>query len=216
MKILIVEDDPNMRKILKLYLEKEGYSVDAAADGEKALDYFEYHQADLVILDWMLPKKDGIEVCREIRSMQIPVKIIMLTAKTTSEHEIRGLMTGADDYMKKPFDIDVLLTRIKKLCHTEGALSFEDITLRPAGHEVTRGGERLDLTPKEYELLQYLMVNKNLLLTREQILSHVWGFDYMGDSRTVDTHIRRLRQKLGSDYIQTRFGSGYMMEEKHA
>lgn len=213
MKILIAEDDENMCKILKLYLQKENYSVDTVSDGEAAAAYFETNQADLVILDWMMPKKNGIEVCRELRQMKIPAKILMLTAKTSTDSELQGLTAGADDYIRKPFDMKVLLVRIKKLCNLESELNFRDIALNPAAYEITKNSSRLELTKKEYELLSYFLKNKNRVLSREQILNHVWGLDYEGDIRTVDTHIRRIRRKIGDSYIRTCFGIGYMMED---
>lgn len=211
MKILVAEDDGNMRKILKLYLQKEGYDVECVSDGEEVVNYFEEKTADVLLLDWMMPKKDGIETCRELRLMKIPVKIIMLTAKTTSENEFHGLSIGADDYIRKPFDMKVLLIRIKKLCHIETDLYFKDILLNQAAHEVYIGENRIELTKKEFDLLFYFMSNQNLVLSREKILDSVWGIDYDGDIRTVDTHIRRLRKKIGESYVQTIFGVGYMM-----
>ena len=182
MKILIAEDDQNMSKILRLYLQREGYEVECVSDGEAVLDYFENRQADLLLLDLLMPKKDGLETCRELRLMKIPVKIIMLTAKTASDHEYQGLSVGADDYIRKPFDIKVLLE-----------------------------GTAVDLTKKEFELLQYFLANQNIVLSREKILDYVWGMDYDGDIRTVDTHVRRLRKKIGDSYIQTVFGIGYIL-----
>lgn len=215
MKILIAEDDDNMCKILKLYLQKEGYEVECVSDGEDVLNYFEHKKADLLLLDWMMPKKDGIETCKELRLMKIPVRIIMLTAKTTADNEYQGLSIGADDYIRKPFDIKVLLLRIKKLCHVEKMLHFKDISLNQDTHEVYIGDKLIDLTRKEFELLLYFLMNQNLVLSREKILDSVWGIDYDGDIRTVDTHIRRLRKKIGDSYIQTIFGMGYIMGGLH-
>lgn len=215
MKILIAEDDDNMRKILKLYLQKEGYEVECVTDGEEVLNYFERKKADLLLLDWMMPKKDGIETCKELRLMKIPVKIIMLTAKTTPDNEYLGLTVGADDYIRKPFDIKVLLLRIKKLCHVEKKLYFKDVSLNPATREVYAGERQIDLTKKEFELLLYFLTNQNVVLSREKILDSVWGIDYDGDIRTVDTHVRRLRKKIGDSYIQTIFGMGYIMGGMH-
>lgn len=215
MKILIAEDDDNMCKILKLYLQKEGYEVECVSDGEDVLNYFEHKKADLLLLDWMMPKKDGIETCKELRLMKIPVRIIMLTAKTTADNEYQGLSIGADDYIRKPFDIKVLLLRIKKLCHVEKMLRFKDISMNQDTHEVYIGDRLIDLTRKEFELLLYFLMNQNLVLSREKILDSVWGIDYDGDVRTVDTHIRRLRKKIGDSYIQTIFGMGYIMGGLH-
>ncbi len=215
MKILIAEDDDNMCKILKLYLQKERYEVECVSDGEDVLNYFEHKKADLLLLDWMMPKKDGIETCKELRLMKIPVKIIMLTAKTTADNEYQGLSIGADDYIRKPFDIKVLLLRIKKLCHVEKMLHFKAVSLNQDTHEVYIGDRLIDLTRKEFELLLYFLMNQNLVLSREKILDSVWGIDYDGDVRTVDTHIRRLRKKIGDSYIQTIFGMGYIMGGLH-
>lgn len=215
MKILIAEDDENMRKILKLYLEKAGWSADTVPDGEAALTYFETNRADLLLLDWMMPKKSGIEVCRELRQMKIPVKIIMLTAKTMAASELQGLTAGADDYIRKPFDIHVLLVRIKKLCNTQSQLTCRDLSLNPFTFEVSKNGEKLELTRKEYELLKYFLQNKNIVLSRDQIINQIWGIGYDGESRTVDTHIRRLRKKIGDSYIRTCFGTGYLMEDSN-
>ena len=209
MRILIAEDDENMSKILKLYLLKEGYMVDAVDNGKDALSYLEENKADLLLLDWMLPYKSGIEVCQEVRRMDIPVRIIMITAKTTTENELLGLTVGADDYIRKPFDMGILLLRIKKLCNLEKELRYVDISLNPTTHEVFKNHHILELTKKEYELLKYFLANQKIILSREQILNHVWGNDYFGEIRTVDTHIRRLRKKIGESYIQTKIGTGY-------
>ena len=214
MKILIAEDDENMSKILKLYHEKEGYSVDVTFDGKDTLSYLEEKQVDLLLLDWMLPYKSGIEICKEIKTLDIPLKIIMITARTTTDDELLGLTVGADDYIRKPFDMNILLLRIKKLCKTERELKYKDISLNPDTHEVLQKEQALNLTAKEYELLKYLLSNQKIVLSREQILNHVWGKDYFGDTRTVDTHIRRLRKKLGNSYIQTKIGAGYIMGDR--
>lgn len=211
MKILIAEDDENMSKILKLYLQREGYSVDVVFNGKDTISYLEENQVDLLLLDWMLPYKSGIEICQEIKTLDIPVKIIMITAKTTTDAELLGLTVGADDYIRKPFDMNILLLRIKKLCKLEKELKYKDIALNPETHEVLQNGQALDLTKKEYELLKYFLLNQKIVLSREQILNHVWGKDYFGDIRTVDTHIRRLRKKLGDSYIQTKIGTGYIL-----
>lgn len=213
MRILIAEDDENMSKIIKLYLQKEGYSVTAVFNGKDALSYLTENAVDLLLLDWMLPCKNGIEVCREVRRMDLPVKIVMLTAKTAADNELLGLMVGADDYIRKPFDMNVLLLRIKKLCNLEKELKYKDIILNPITHEVSQNHHVLELTKKEYELLKYFLMNQKIVLSREQILNYVWGKDYFGGVRTVDTHIRRLRKKIGESYIQTRIGTGYVMGE---
>jgi len=215
MKILIAEDDPDMQKILALYLKKEGYDVDTVSDGRAAVQYLAKHGADLVLLDWMMPVQDGIETCRQIRSLNIPVKILMLTAKGENEHEITGLSRGADDYMRKPFDIHILLLRIKKLCNLEGVLRFRDISLNQNTFEAKKGDSPLVLTRTEFDLLCFFLRNQRMILTREQLLNNIWGMDFEGDIRTVDTHIRRLRKKIGEDYIRTRIGIGYVMGEQN-
>lgn len=213
MRILIAEDDPDLQKILKLYLEKEGHQVALASTGRDAVAYLTGHPADLAILDWMMPEMDGIDACREIHALNIPVKILMLTAKGESAHEITGLRCGADDYLRKPFDMQVLLLRIKKLCRLENALSYRDIQLNQDTFQVTRQGEHVALTKTEFELLRCFLVNQRVTLTRDQLLDLVWGLDFEGDARTVDTHIRRLRKKIGEDAIKTRVGIGYVMGE---
>lgn len=211
MKILIAEDDENMCRILKLYLQKEGYVVETVWNGEDAVSYLEKNKADLLLLDWMLPNKNGIEVCKELRMMNVPVKIIMITAKTAADSEWLGLTVGADDYIRKPFDMSVLLLRIRKLCHLGNELKYKDIVLNPEAHQVYKNHRTLELTKKEFELLKYFLTNQKKVLSREQILNHVWGMDYFGETRTVDTHVRRLRKKLGESYIRTKVGTGYII-----
>lgn len=215
MNILIAEDDSDMQKILTIYLKKEGYHVDTVSDGRAAVRYLAEHSADLVLLDWMMPVQDGIQTCRQIRDLNIPVKILMLTAKGENEHEIKGLSNGADDFLRKPFDIQILLLRIKKLCQMEGVLRFGDISLNQDTFEVKKGESPIALTRTEFELLCFFLKNQRIILTREQLLDHVWGMDFEGDIRTVDTHIRRLRKKIGEEYIKTRVGMGYVMGEKN-
>ncbi len=211
MRVLIVEDDLDMRKILKLYLQKEGFIVSIVSNGQEAIDFLSENQVHLVIMDWMMPVKNGVQTCREIRLLRIPTKILMLTAKGDNEDEITGLTCGADDYLRKPFNIQILLLRIRKLCHAENLLSFQDIRLNPDTMEVTKHGERIILTKTEYELLKFFLSNPNQVLSRELLLDHIWGIDYEGDIRTVDTTIRRLRLKIGDTIIQTRVGLGYMI-----
>lgn len=240
MHILIAEDHPDLRKILTLYLQKEGYQVSVVSNGQEAITYLmercglkkeaknnlgltfskspSSHAPatlpDLLILDWMMPVQDGIQTCREIRALNLPIKILMLTAKGETEHEILGLTSGADDYVRKPFDIKVLLLRIKKLCRLEGILCCGDISLNQETFEVRKGNTRLALTKTEYEMLRYFLSNQRITLTREQLLNHVWGMDFEGDSRTVDTHIRRIRRKIGEEYIKTRIGIGYVISDR--
>lgn len=213
MRILIAEDEEAMRKILRLYLEKEGYEVLTAADGAEAFDKLCKTPCDLLIADWMMPRMDGIKLCREIRAYSLPIKIIMLTAKDSPKQEYEGLSCGADDYVRKPFDPKVLLLRISKLLGLGQELCCGDLTLNPKTHSVRRGNEELELTQKEYQLLLLFMQNKGMILSRELLLTRVWGADYEGDERTLDTHIRRLRSKVGKERISTRIGLGYRIEE---
>ena len=215
MKILIAEDDTDMQKILMMYLKKEGYEVAVVSDGRAALEYLTANQTDLAILDWMMPKMSGLDVCRELRQYRVPVKILMLTARSGSEHEIAGLSCGADEYMHKPFDPRILVLRIKKLCGLENVLSCSSLTLNQESMAVALNGEPVKLTKKEYELLRFLMLNRRVILSREKLLQQVWGIDYEGDERTVDTHIRRLRSKIGESFITTHVGLGYSLEEPH-
>lgn len=213
MHILIAEDDIDMQKILKLYLQKDGFKVSTVSNGKEVIDFLSENQVDLVLMDWMMPIQDGIKTCQEIRLLHIPTKILMLTAKGENEDEIQGLICGADDYLRKPFDIQILLLRIHKLCHTKGILYYMDIMLNPDTMEVTKQGQKIILTKTEYELLKFFLSNQRRVLSRELLLNYIWGVDFEGDTRTVDTHIRRLRKKIGDDVIQTRIGLGYIMGE---
>lgn len=215
MRVLVAEDDPDMQKILMMYLKREGYDAAAVSDGQAALEYLAQNKVDLAVLDWMMPKKSGIDVCREVRGYGIPVKILILTAKSSSEHEIAGLSCGADDYIRKPFEPRILMLRIKKLCSLDKVLRCSGLTLNQDTMTVSLNGEILKLTKKEYELLRCLMINRKIILSREKLLEQVWGIDYEGDERTVDTHIRRLRGKIGEHFITTHVGLGYSLEEPH-
>lgn len=211
MKILVAEDEPDMLKIIRLYLIKEGYEVVTAADGERALSLACSEKFDLIVLDWMLPGMEGIEVCRQARLYGVSSKIIMLTAKSTVKDEIEGLTCGADDYVKKPFEAGILLLRIKKLLQIENLLRCGILSLNQQTQLVKNGAEELKLTKKEYLLLQAFMLHIGQVLTREQLLGLVWGIEYEGDERTLDTHVRRLRNKIGEGYIHTQVGLGYQM-----
>lgn len=213
MHILIAEDELDMQKILKLYLQKEGYQVSVVSNGREAVDFLYDCPADLVLLDWMMPVQDGIETCKEIRLMGIPVKILMLTARGQNRDEVAGLSCGADDYLRKPFDMEVLLLRVNKLCQAENVLRFREVMLNQDTMEVTKQNGKVALTKTEFELLRIFLKNQRIVLSRDTLLNHVWGMDFDGDARTVDTHIRRLRKKIGEDYIKTRVGMGYVMEE---
>jgi DNA-binding response OmpR family regulator len=218
-KILVVDDEPLIRKLVTDFLKKEGYSTVEAEDGRKAMDlFFEEEDIDLIILDVMLPEYDGFTVCREIRKKS-RVPIIMLTARGEEFDEIFGLDIGADEYISKPFSPNILIARVnavlRRIISTDTKIKeFEGLKIDHNAHQVIIEGCIVDLSPKEYELLTYLAENYGKALSREQILDKVWGYDYYGDLRTVDTHINRLRIKLDSksDYINTVRGYGYRFE----
>lgn len=215
MKILIAEDEPAMRKIIRLYLEKEGYEVSEAPDGQAALELLCSGSYDLLIADWMMPRMDGIHLCREVRACSMPIKIIMLTARGETRHEVEGLTCGADDYIRKPFEPSILLLRIKKMFRLEDSLRCGSLTISPGRQTVFSGSQEIRLTQKEYQLLLLLMSNQGITLSRDTLVTRVWGDDYDGDERTLDTHIRRLRGKIGKEYITTYVGMGYRMEVPH-
>lgn len=217
-RILIADDEARMRKLVGDFLKKEGYSVIEAADGREALDVFlEKQDVDLIILDVMMPGYDGWTVCREIRkSSQVPV--IMLTARGEESDELFGFDLGADEYIAKPFSLKILAARVQALLrrvgNDQGIKFFDGLEIDDQGRHVYVNGSRIDMSPKEFELLLYLTENAGRALSREQILNAVWNYDYYGDVRTVDTHIKKLRLKLGdrSDLIQTVRGLGYRFE----
>lgn len=215
MKLLIAEDEPDMQKILRLYLEREGYQVTAASDGKQAFDLLCAEPFDLLIADWMMPLMDGIALCKEVRAYALPLKIILLTAKGTAADEIEGLACGADDYIKKPFEPKILLLRIRKLFQMDRMLTCGALRMDRQTGAVHLGREELRLTQKELLLLRLFLTNRGTTLTRELLLDRVWGEEYDGDERTLDTHIRRLRAKIGRAYITTFVGLGYRMEEPH-
>lgn len=217
-KILVAEDEPNLRKLIHTYFSREGFGVTEASDGEEAVDKFFSDSFDLVMLDIMMPKKDGLQVCREIRSVS-DVPIIMLTARSQEYDELGGFACGADEYITKPFSPAILTARVKAVLKRSGSSGDErmtrgKITLYPREHVALLGDEPLELTPKEYDLLEYLMKNPNIALAREKIIESVWGYDYDGDDRTVDTHIKCLRGKLKeeADMITTIRKHGYMLK----
>jgi DNA-binding response OmpR family regulator len=219
-KILIVEDEERMRRLIGDYLKREGFKIIEAEDGKRALDFFESENIDLIILDIMLPEYDGWTVCREIRkSSKIP--IIMLTARSEESDELFGFELGADEYVTKPFSPKILIARVNALLRRTNAIiedivSIEGIEVDQIAHRVLIDGNEVEMTPKEYELLDFMIKNVGQALTREQILDEVWGYNYYGDFRTVDTHIKRLRIKLNekSNLIQTVRGIGYRFEVK--
>jgi len=212
MNVLIAEDELDMLKILQSYFQKEGFTVFTATNGLEALNLFYNQKIDLAILDWMMPEKDGISVCREMKKTK-KIKVLMLTARETGEDEFLALSAGADDYVNKPFYPKTLLMRAKKLLQMESVQQLKDVSFDIASKCVWKNGEELFLTKTEFELLRVFNQNRKQILTRDQLLDVVWGTDYMGDSRTVDTHIRRLREKIGEDIIQTHRGIGYSTNE---
>ncbi|WP_432406778.1 response regulator transcription factor [Wukongibacter sp. M2B1] len=221
-KILIVEDESRMRRLISDYLNREGYLTIEAENGKKAVEIFDSQKIDLIILDIMMPEYDGWTVCREIRKSS-SVPIIMLTARSEESDELFGFELGVDEYITKPFSPKILVARVKALLrrsYTEedSTLSFNGLEIDMKGHKVFVEGREIEMTPKEYELLTYMVQNEGNALTREQILNNVWGYDYFGDLRTVDTHVKRLRIKIretGKDkYIQTIRGVGYRFEVK--
>lgn len=220
LKILVVDDEARMRKLVKDFLTRENYIVKEAADGEEAIDiFFEDNDIDLVILDVMMPKMDGWEVCKEIRQFS-KVPIIMLTAKGEESDELLGFDLGVDEYISKPFSPKILVARVNAILRRTNnldeneTLSAGDIEVNQAAHTVTVKGEPIELSFKEFELLEYFIKNKGIALSRENILNNVWNYDYFGDARTIDTHVKKLRAKLGDcgDYIQTIWGMGYKFE----
>ncbi|MFJ7936268.1 response regulator transcription factor [Sporosarcina sp. NPDC096371] len=213
MAILIADDEPQMVKILSAYFKKEGFNVLTANDGQEALDIFESTKIELAILDWMMPKIDGIEVCTYIKDNS-DTKVLILTAKGQTEDEIKALHSGADDYVRKPFDPQILLLRAKKLMNHSEEIKISDIRIMEHEKKVYKHEEPLQLTKIEYDLLLFFSRNKGVILSRDKLIDVVWGLDYDGDPRTVDTHIRRLRTKIGTDVIKTYRGMGYCLEVK--
>ncbi len=227
-KILIVDDERNICEIIRLYVEKEGFKTICAYDGDDAVKIFKESSPDIVLLDIMLPKKDGWQVCREIRSSS-NVPIIMLTAKGELFDKVLGLELGADDYVVKPFEPKELVARIKAVLrrcehsadgNTAGdeEIRFEGLTINRETYEVYLEENRLELPPKEFELLYFLAQNANRVFTRDQLLNEIWGYEFFGDSRTVDVHIKRIREKIEGDgkdrgwQLKTVWGVGYKFE----
>ncbi len=222
-KILVVDDDVNICELLRLYLEKDGYSVIIVNDGMEAISAFQDSKPDLVLLDIMLPKLDGWQVCREIRKTS-DTPIIMLTAKGETFDKVLGLELGADDYVVKPFDAKEVVARVKAVLRRTGGnptetvkeVRYDKLVINLTNYELRVNGEQIDTPPKELELIYHLASNPNRVFTRDQLLDEVWGFDYYGDSRTVDVHVKRLREKLEgvSDkwMLKTVWGVGYKFE----
>ena len=218
-KILVVDDEDRMRKLVRDYLSREGYKILEAADGEQALKiFFEEKDIALVILDVMMPKLNGWEVLQEIRQYS-EVPVVMLTAKSEEKDELQGFKLGVDEYISKPFSPKVMVARVSALLKRNRAVS--DDTLEAGGividkqaHTVTIDGQNVELSFKEFELLQYFVENQGIALSREKILNNVWNYDYFGDARTIDTHVKKLRSKMGDKerYIHTVWGIGYKFE----
>ena len=218
-KILMVDDEARMRKLVKDFLSIKGYKVLEAEDGEAAVDiFFKEKDIDLIILDVMMPKMDGWEVCKTIRRYsQIP--IVMLTARSEERDELLGFELGVDEYISKPFSPKILVARVEAILRRKSAktgevLELAGIRLDKDAHDVTVDGQTVDLSNKEFELLAYFMENQGMALSREKILNNVWNYDYFGDARTIDTHVKKLRSKLGpkGDMIKTIWGMGYKLE----
>ena len=220
LKILIVDDESRMRKLVRDYLVKQNYDVLEAGDGEEAVDIF-FREKDiaLIILDVMMPKMDGWQVCREIRAYS-KVPIIMLTAKSDERDELQGFDLGVDEYITKPFSPKILVARVEAILRRSNLLTSEDIIsaggieLNKSAHQVKIDGKDIELSFKEFELLAYFMENQGIALSREKILNNVWNYDYFGDARTIDTHVKKLRSKLGEkgELIKTIWGMGYKFE----
>ncbi|CAI8945784.1 Two-component system response regulator [Bacillus sp. IT-79MI2] len=213
MRVLIVDDEQDMLKILKAYFEKEGFQVLLAKDGEEALEIFYEVKIDLAILDWMMPKRNGITVCQEIKKNS-SVKVLMLTAKSENEDELAALQSGADEYVKKPFHPGILLTRAKKLLNQDEVIQVQNLKIDLIKNKVYKSDKELEITKTELELIKCFLNHKGTILTRKKLLDIVWGFDYFGDERTVDTHVRRLRKKIGEDIIKTHRGLGYSLADE--
>ena len=222
--VLVVEDDPNIRELLQLYLQKEDYAVTLASDGGEGLEKFHSTHPDLVLLDVMMPVMDGWAVCKAIRA-ESSTPVIMLTAKGETDDKVTGLKAGADDYVTKPFEMKELLARIEAVLRRSSLntekpkarrLVFDKLTIDMDSFELTVDGKKVDTPPKEMELLYYLASSPNRVYTRNQLLDEVWGFDYFGDSRTVDVHVKRLREKLEGVSeawcLKTVWGVGYKFE----
>lgn len=223
-RILIVEDEKQIARFLELELKYEGYEVDVAYDGKSGLEMIHANHYNLILLDIMLPQLNGMEVCRKVRKFS-DVPIIMVTAKDEDEDIVRGLDLGAHDYITKPYSTEVLLARIRRLLKwsdtsdkgQHNTLTVKDLSLNLSTYEVYIKDQKVELTKKEFDLLNYLLVNKSIVLGREQILSEIWGYDYIGDTNVVDVYIRYLRSKIddvaGEKYIHTVRGVGYVIKE---
>ncbi|WP_294147233.1 response regulator transcription factor [uncultured Clostridium sp.] len=219
LKVLVVDDEPRMRKLVKDFLTVKGFQVVEAGDGEEAIDvFFDQKDIALILLDVMMPKMDGWEVCRTIRKYsQVP--IIMLTARGEEQDELQGFSLGVDEYISKPFSPKILVARVEAILRRSSTMSQEVINvggihIDKSAHQVLVDGKNVDLSYKEFELITYFAENQGIALSREKILNNVWNYDYFGDARTIDTHVKKLRSKLGEkgEYIKTIWGMGYKFE----
>ena len=224
MRLLVVEDEIHLLNIIKKRLTKEHYSVDACSDGEEAMEYIRMTPYDGIVLDIMLPGRDGISILKQMRKEGNYTPVLLLTARDSIEDRVKGLDTGADDYLVKPFAFEELLARIRVMLRKQGEIrpqeevfTIADLTVDCKSHEVKRGGEKIELSSKEFSLLEYLIRNKGKVLSREQIENHIWDYDYMGSSNMVDVYIRYLRKNIDEPYenklIQTVRGAGYVLRE---
>ena len=222
MRLLVAEDERDLNRLRRKTLEKEGYGVDACFDGEEALYYLEHTDYDGAILDIMMPKRDGLSVLKAIRQKGSSLPVLFLTAKDSISDRVLGLDSGADDYLIKPFDFDELLARIrvmtrKRTPHTSSVLTVGDLTLDTGTHQVTRGGRPIDLSAREYAILEYMCMNPGIVLSREKIEDHIWNYDYSGGSNVVDVYISYLRKKIDGGQekklIRTVWGSGWTIKE---
>jgi DNA-binding response OmpR family regulator len=220
MRILVIEDNHRLNSSLQMNLSHEGYSVDVAYDGQEGQDIAELTPYDLIILDILLPKKDGLEVCRELRRRRIHTPILLLTARDSVDDRVHGLDAGADDYLVKPFAMRELLARLRALLrrnhpYTNGRLEMGDLVVDPITHTVEREGRSIDLTPKEFALLEYFMYHPNQVVTREMIEQHIWNYDFECSSNVIDVYVRRLRRKIDDPFevklLATIRGVGYQL-----
>lgn len=217
MKILVVDDEMLIRSVIKEYLYLEGYEVDEASNGEEAVSLATSNDYSLMIMDIMMPHMDGFQACREIKKIK-DIPCIMLSARSEEYDKLNGFEIGIDDYVTKPFSPKELMARVKAILKRvnpdDNSFKFGELVIDDKAHDVFLGEEKLYLTPKEYDLLKYFVSNKNIALSREQLLTNVWGYDFYGDDRTIDTHVKTLRKNLGSygEYIKTIRGIGYKFE----
>lgn len=223
MRILVAEDERDLNRLIEKKLAKSGYGVDTAFDGEEALDYVEFAEYDAIILDVMMPKKDGFAVIKEMRSRGIKTPVIFLTARDSIEDKVTGLDLGANDYLVKPFSFDELMARVRAMTRikygiSENVLSVDGLTLNCSTHEVTRDGKAITLSAKEYAMLEFMMRNVGIVLSREKLENHVWNYDYEGGTNLVDVYVSYLRKKVDGDFdkklIKTVRGFGYVLSDE--